>query len=76
MITMTSSAAQNAFGSVLDKSQREIVSVTRRGRPIALVMSPEVLEDYVDARLAMQAQDEGFATEEETTAFITSLFHD
>ena len=73
MLTLTSSEAQNTFGHVIDKSQREIVSVTRRGRVATLVMSPEVLADYVDARLAMQAQDEGFASEEETAAFLDSI---
>ena len=52
MLTMASVEAQNGFGNLLDKAQRQMVSVTRRGRAVALVMSPEVLEDYVDARLA------------------------
>jgi len=75
MITMASVEAQNGFGNLLDKAQRQMVSVTRRGRAVALVMSPEVLEDYVDARLAMQAEAEGFATTEETTDFLASLRH-
>ncbi|HEY4712626.1 MAG TPA: hypothetical protein VIH30_00050 [Aquirhabdus sp.] len=73
MLTMASVEAQNSFGNLLDKAQRQMVSVTRRGRAVALVMSPEVLEDYVDARLAMQAETEGFATDEETKAFLTSI---
>lgn len=73
MLTLTSSEAQNTFGHVIDKSQREIISVTRRGRVATLVMSPEVLADYVDARLAMHAEDEGFASEEETAAFLDSI---
>lgn len=73
MLTLTSSEAQNTFGTVIDKSQREIVSVTRRGRVATLIMSPEVLEDYVDARLAMQAAEQGFATDEETAEFLSAL---
>ena len=73
MLTLTSSEAQNTFGQVIDKSQREMISVTRRGRVATLVMSPEVLADYVDARLAMQAEEEGFASEAETTAFLDSI---
>ena len=73
MLTMASVEAQNNFGNLLDKAQREMISVTRRGRAVALVMSPEVLEDYVDARLAMQAQAEGFATDEETQKFLDSI---
>ena len=62
MLTLTSSEAQNTFGNVIDKSQREIVSVTRRGRIATLVMSPEVLEDYVDGRMALEAQARGMLT--------------
>ncbi len=66
MITMTSSQAQNTFGEVIDRSQREMVSVTRRGRVVALVMSEEVLEDYVEGRLALEAQANGMLTPDET----------
>jgi prevent-host-death family protein len=37
MLIMTSSQAQNTFGEVIDRSEREIVSVTRRGRVVAYV---------------------------------------
>jgi len=43
MLTMTSPAAQNQFGTLIDASQRQPVSVTRRGRPVAVVLS---YEDY------------------------------
>jgi prevent-host-death family protein len=43
MLTMTSLAAQNQFGLLIDTSQRQPVAVTRRGRPVAVVMS---YEDY------------------------------
>ena len=62
MLTLTSSEVQNTFGNVIDRSQREIVSVTRRGRVATLVMSPEVLEDYVEGRLALEAQAQGMKT--------------
>jgi hypothetical protein len=73
MITMSSVEAQNGFGALLDKSQREIVSVTRHGRVTALVMSPEVLEDYIDGYLALEAEKRGFASPEETASFLNSL---
>ena len=44
MITMTSLDAQNQFGTLIDASQRQPVTVTRRGRPVAVVLS---YEDYV-----------------------------
>lgn len=44
MLTMTSLAAQNQFGALIDASQRQPVTVTRRGRPVAVVLS---YEDYI-----------------------------
>lgn len=44
MITMTSLDAQNQFGTLIDTSQRQPVTVTRRGRPVAVVLS---YQDYV-----------------------------
>jgi prevent-host-death family protein len=41
---MTSLDAQNQFGALIDASQRQPVTVTRRGRPVAVVLS---YEDYV-----------------------------
>lgn len=43
MRTMTSLVAQNQFGALLDASQRQPIAVTRRGRPVAVVLS---YEDY------------------------------
>ena len=43
MLTMTSLAAQSHFGTLIDASQRQRVAVTRRGRPVAVVLS---YEDY------------------------------
>lgn len=43
MLTMTSLAAQNQFGTLIDTAQRQPVSVTRHGRPVAVVLS---YEDY------------------------------
>jgi prevent-host-death family protein len=41
MKTMTSAEAQNHFGALLDAAQREPVTITRRGRPVAFLISPE-----------------------------------
>lgn len=73
MLTLPSVQAQNNFGTLIDTAQREIVSVTRRGRVAAYVMSPQVLEDYIDGYMAMEAEKRGFATPEETQAFLNSL---
>jgi prevent-host-death family protein len=41
MRTMTSVEAQNHFGMLLDTAQREPVTITRRGRPVAFLLSPQ-----------------------------------
>lgn len=41
MITITSVDAQNRFGQLLDTAQREPVTITRRGRPVAMLMAVE-----------------------------------
>jgi prevent-host-death family protein len=38
---MTSVEAQNHFGELLDTAQREPVTITRRGRPVAYVLSQQ-----------------------------------
>jgi prevent-host-death family protein len=43
MITMTSRMAQIQFAALIDASQRQPIAVTRRGRPVAVVLS---YEDY------------------------------
>jgi prevent-host-death family protein len=41
MKTMTSVEAQNHFGLLLDSAQREPITITRRGRPVAYLFSPQ-----------------------------------
>lgn len=50
MKTVTSADAQNRFGELLDVALREPVSITRRGRTVAFMISPEDLKDLIDAR--------------------------
>lgn len=40
MRSIASLDAQKRFGEMLDTSQREPVLITRRGRPVSLVLSP------------------------------------
>lgn len=40
MITLTSLDAQSRFGELVDTAQREPVLITRRGRPISIMLSP------------------------------------
>lgn len=50
MKTMSSVQAQNNFGELLDTAQREPVTITRRGRTVAFLVSPQDMEDLTDAR--------------------------
>ncbi len=50
MITVTSVEAQNKFGQLLDKAQREPVTITRHGRPAAFIVSPQDMDELMDAR--------------------------
>ena len=43
MKTITSKEAQNSFGAFLDTAQREPVMVTRRNRPVGVMLSMENL---------------------------------
>ena len=48
MIAVTSVEAQNRFGELIDRSQREPVRVTRRGRTVAYVVSEHDMKELVD----------------------------
>jgi prevent-host-death family protein len=50
MIRVTSVEAQNRFGELIDKSLREPVEVTRRGRTVAYVVSTEDMRELMDVR--------------------------
>ena len=50
MIFVTSVEAQNKFGQLLDKAQREPVTITRHGRPAAFIVSPQDMDELLDAR--------------------------
>jgi len=41
MKTVSSVEAQNHFGELLDNAQREPISITRRGRQVAYIVSSE-----------------------------------
>jgi prevent-host-death family protein len=76
MRTVTSVEAQNHFGELLDNAQREPISITRRGRPVAYIVSKEAYRSmagvvsentgkmaaYLNAIEAFQGQGQGGAT--------------
>jgi antitoxin Phd len=50
MRTMTSVEAQNHFGELLDAAQREPVTITRRGRPVAFMVSHQDMAELMEIR--------------------------
>lgn len=50
MIKITSVEAQNRFGELIDKSLREPVEITRRGRTVAYVVSGEDMRELMEVR--------------------------
>ena len=50
MRTLSSVDAQNRFGELLDSTQREPVTITRRGRAVAVMISPQDMEILLNAR--------------------------
>ena len=50
MITVTSVEAQSRFGELIDRSQREPVEVTRRGRTVAYVISEHDMHELANIR--------------------------
>lgn len=62
MITVTSVEAQNRFGQLLDTARREPVTVTRHGRPAAFIVSPQDMEELLDARARRSKAVQAFET--------------
>lgn len=48
MLTMTSVEAQNRFGQLLDAAQREPIAITRHGRTVAFVVSPQDMAELTN----------------------------
>ena len=55
--TYTASDAKNNFGELIDAAQRSPVSIERRGRPVAFVVSPADMEAFEDALLGARATE-------------------
>lgn len=56
MLALPSAEAQNRFGELLDLSQREPVQITRRGRPVACVVSMQDMEKWANYRQQASVQ--------------------
>jgi antitoxin Phd len=68
MITLTSVEAQSRFGELIDRSQREPVQVTRRGRPVAYVICEQDMQALSDLRTRREAASRWYAQYREQLA--------
>jgi prevent-host-death family protein len=62
MRTVTSVDAQNHFGELLDNAQREPITITRRGRPVAYIVSSEAYRTLA-GRVSESPQAVGYLNE-------------
>lgn len=68
MLTLTSVEAQSRFGELIDRSQREPVQVTRRGRPVAYVICDQDMQALNALSARRQAASLWYAQYHETLA--------
>lgn len=61
MLTLTSVEAQSRFGELIDRSQREPVQVTRRGRPVAYVICDQDMQALNDLRTRRETASRWYA---------------
>lgn len=61
MLTLTSVEAQSRFGELIDRSQREPIQVTRRGRPVAYVICDQDMQVLNDLNARRAAASKWFA---------------
>ena len=79
MSSMTAGDAKRSFGVLLDRAQREPVTITKNGREVAVLLSKEdferleALEDAHWAARAMEAHKEGYLGVEETRQLFDSI---
>jgi len=62
MRTIASVEAQNHFGELLDNAQREPITITRRGRPVAYIISSEAYHTLTE-RVSESPQAAGYLDE-------------
>jgi antitoxin Phd len=61
MLVVTSVEAQSRFGELIDRAQREPIEITRRGRPVAYVVSEHDLQELQAVRKRREAAARWYA---------------
>lgn len=57
MDTIPAADAKTNFGALLDKAQREPVTISKNGRAVAVVMSATAFEDHQRLKLELLRQE-------------------
>jgi prevent-host-death family protein len=79
--TLGASEAKNRFGELLDLARREPVQIAKKGRSVAIMMSIEEFERFLDlenqflALKAEQARQEGFIGRIESDALLSEILN-
>jgi prevent-host-death family protein len=55
--TMTAADAKTNFGVLLDKAQREPITISKNGRPVAVIMSVTAFEEQQRLKLEVLRQE-------------------
>lgn len=81
MITLAAKDARQGFGELLDSAQREPVTIEKKGRPVAVLMSViefqrlEALEDMMWEMQAKKAEQEGFLGTDAGEKLMQEILH-
>jgi len=57
MQTIAAADAKTNFGALLDKAQREPVTISKNGRAVAVLMSVEAFEEHQRVKLQLLRED-------------------
>lgn len=81
MIVLAAAEAKNSFGKMIDLAQREPITIEKKGRAIAVVLSIadykrlELLEDEFWANKASEAIKDGFIGKEESNNLLQRVLN-
>ena len=76
MVRMSANAAKSRFGQLLDTTQREPVMIEKHGRPVAVIMSKAIFDEFealklerlrAEVRVGLEALAEGEFVEVDDT---------
>ncbi len=72
---MTAVEAKTHFGKFLDNVQREPVIVTKKNRPVGVMLSMQDIEDTIWGDLVMKADSQGYLSNEESEKLLNKYLN-